>query len=244
MIMNNLELQEDGSEVDAPVELDEPEGPLFGDGIDFGDDGLDFDNVNLSAKDEASPDDAAALEESQARTSTDDIVFDGGDGVATVDASPALAPEAVPAPVEGLDEAFAAHESPPTEAAPRRPALPKKPMNMTVILGIVAGVMVIGAIILVVVSSPKKVEIPADELPPEPTYRTPAIEVVRVRTSPPALRILVDGQSKGSSPLELKIRENEFPVTITARFNASTELERILTGPEDEIFFDFSHLIK
>ncbi|MFU8802459.1 MAG: hypothetical protein ACNA8W_01500 [Bradymonadaceae bacterium] len=131
----------------------------------------------------------------------------------------------------------------PSTVISSRPSPPKKPIDKTILLGIVAGLMLVGALIVVATSGSSTPAV-NEVVPVEPVYRAPVVEVVNVRTSPPALRILVNGQSRGFSPVEVRLGEGEFPVTITARFDSNTELEKVMTEHEPDLYFDFSDLVR
>ncbi|TXD38944.1 protein kinase [Lujinxingia vulgaris] len=68
---------------------------------------------------------------------------------------------------------------------------------------------------------------------------TEATHVVRITTSPPALRVLLDGKSQGFSPVDLKLKDSQFPVKVGARLNANNEQTRTLEAPTSELHFEF-----
>ncbi|RDV39976.1 hypothetical protein DV096_05285 [Bradymonadaceae bacterium TMQ3] len=68
---------------------------------------------------------------------------------------------------------------------------------------------------------------------------TEATHTLRVTTSPPALRVLLNGNSQGFSPVDLKLKASQFPVNIGARLNANDEQTRTLDAPLSELHFEF-----
>lgn len=72
-----------------------------------------------------------------------------------------------------------------------------------------------------------------DQAPAEATH------TVRVTTSPPALRVLLNGQSQGFSPVDLKLKASQFPVKVGARLNANVEQTRTLEEPTSLLHFEF-----
>ncbi|TXD36020.1 protein kinase [Lujinxingia vulgaris] len=68
---------------------------------------------------------------------------------------------------------------------------------------------------------------------------TEATHTVRVTTSPPALRVLLEGKSQGFSPVDLQLKASQFPLKVGARLNANVEQTRTLEEPTSELHFEF-----
>lgn len=157
---------------------------------------------------------------------------------------PDVAPDARPADPDTSAPAVLDHPPRSTPGHTIFESAAIKPPNMTMVLGVVAGVMVVFALLLIMTSGSSNSEIADDHFPEEPVYSAPVREVVHVRTSPPALRILVNGQSRGTSPVELRLSAADYPLTITAVLNQSTSRDQIITKHQPEVLLDLSDLIR
>lgn len=67
-----------------------------------------------------------------------------------------------------------------------------------------------------------------------PTYQ------LRVTTNPPALRVQVQGHEPRLSPVEVRVRESDFPLRVRARMDSENILETTLAEPTTEYHFDFT----
>ncbi|WP_158542269.1 protein kinase domain-containing protein [Lujinxingia litoralis] len=121
-----------------------------------------------------------------------------------------------------------AHPTPPRPAASRPPLLG---------LGLIATALVGAAAFLLL--APGEHPSPAEAAPLEPAASQASTHLIRVTTSPPALRVLVEGRSVGFSPVELRLPEDEFPVRVGARLNANIEQTQTLKAPTPTLHFEF-----
>lgn len=62
---------------------------------------------------------------------------------------------------------------------------------------------------------------------------------IRINTSPPALRVQVQGRPSGMSPMTVEVTDDEFPLQIQARLNADTIVTHTLEGPQEEFLIEF-----
>lgn len=63
---------------------------------------------------------------------------------------------------------------------------------------------------------------------------------IKINTSPPALRVQVQGRPSGMSPMTIEVRDDEFPLQVQARLNADTILTHTLEGPQEELLIEFA----
>ncbi len=64
--------------------------------------------------------------------------------------------------------------------------------------------------------------------------------MLTITTSPPAQTVLIEGRSRGISPMEVEVSEDELPLQVRARTDRENVHERIVTEPQSEIHFDLN----
>lgn len=165
----------------------------------------------------------------------------------------AVVPEV--APVEPLPES--GHQHPPEDLHPpleearrdpepstRRSPPPSSPSLDLLNVGLVGLLVValIGGIYFFFGLSPgNELEaIPEDgEITPAEAAGLQEVYPLRITTNPPALRVQVRGHGSQLSPVEIRVRGDEFPLPIRARLNAEHIIDTQIPEPTAEFHIDF-----
>lgn len=133
----------------------------------------------------------------------------------------------------------------PPSAAPAKPRRPSKaaPKDSGMSMGTTIGIGVASlALLLVVVFFVLGGDDSDDILVPDDDVETVEAVVthnIRITTSPPAITVLVQGRPRAVSPVDIEVRDNEFPIRVRAR-TGDNEITRTIDSPVAEYHIDFS----
>lgn len=133
-----------------------------------------------------------------------------------------------------------------TDEEPQRPVKPAATKNTGLTLGATIGLAAFGLAILLVgafILLKPNPDSDSSALASDDDTAQEVEEVIRhkirINTSPPALRVQVQGRPSGMSPMEIEVRDDEFPLQIQARLNAENIVTHTLQGPQEELLIEF-----